>query len=574
MRTYGTAKLKKGEWHIEAEAHVMMRLKRVFGRARKKTTKVVKLRDTLDVCRDLAWFCERFPLKVTPANYLEERDQAHRDRAEAIGSLFRGKLTPRAFNLAIPARDYQRVAADALLRQGHLLLADDVGLGKTASSITALTEPATRPALVVTLTHLPRQWEREIHRFAPTLHTHILKKGTPYPLDGKGNGPQGKLFSDFPDVVITNYHKLAGWADVLAPTIRTVIFDEIQELRTGVARIPPAKYEAARALAENAAYRLGLTATPIYNYGAEFFAILNVLAPDAVGTWEEFLQEWCSSYYDSSKAKITEPKVFGSYLRDEGLMLRRTRADVGRELPAISTVLHHVEADEKGLNAVKKGAAELARLILQAGGGGFEKMRASEELNNLLRQATGIAKAPYVATFVRMLVESGERVVLYGWHREVYRIWLEELADLNPVLYTGSESATKKQKSADAFVKGESQVLIISLRSGAGLDGLQHVCRTVVFGELDWSPGVHEQCVGRIGRDGQKDPVVAYMLLADTGSDPIVADVLGLKRSQIEGVRDPSLDLVEKLEVDPNHIKRLAEGYLEQIAGKDSRGAA
>ena len=104
----------------------------------------------------------------------------------------------------------------------------------------------------------------------------------------------------------------------------------------------------------------------------------------------------------------------------------------------------------------------------------------------------------------------------------------------------------------------------MSLRAGAGVDGLQHHARTVVFGELDWSPGVHEQCIGRIHRDQQSDPVVAYFLIADSGSDPIVADVLGLKREQVERVRDPDGDLVEQLAVDPNHIKRLAEQFLER----------
>lgn len=192
-------------------------------------------------------------------------------------------------------------------------------------------------------------------------------------------------------------------------------------------------------------------------------------------------------------------------------------------------------------------------------------MRAAEELSMVLRQATGIAKAPYVAAFVRLLVESGERVVLYGWHRECYRIWQAQLEDLNPVLYTGSESEPQKRRAVEAFVEGDAQVICISLRAGAGLDGLQHASRTVVFGELDWSPGVHEQNVGRVFRDGQKEPVTAYMLVADTGSDPIVADVLGLKRGQIEGVRDPDRPLIEQLEVDPDHVKRLAEGYLRQI---------
>jgi SNF2 family DNA or RNA helicase len=164
-----------------------------------------------------------------------------------------------------------------------------------------------------------------------------------------------------------------------------------------------------------------------------------------------------------------------------------------------------------------------------------------------------------------MLVEQGEKVVLYAWHREVYGVLLERLKDLNPVLYTGSENTpAKKEASRNAFVSGESKVIIISLRSGAGLDGLQFACRTVVFGELDWSPGVMEQNIGRVDRDGQPDPVFAYFLVADSGSDPVISGVLGLKREQVELVVDPSRPLVEKLQVDPGHVKKLAEAYLEK----------
>lgn len=136
--------------------------------------------------------------------------------------------------------------------------------------------------------------------------------------------------------------------------------------------------------------------------------------------------------------------------------------------------------------------------------------------------------------------------------------------DLSPVLYIGSESATAKEQAKQAFVDGRAKVLIISLRAGAGLDGLQHACRTVVFGELDWSPGVHEQCVGRVYRDGQKDPVMAYYLIAEHGADPVIADVLQVKKAQADGIRDPHADLIGSLDIGTGNVRRLAEQFLEQ----------
>lgn len=71
------------------------------------------------------------------------------------------------------------------------------------------------------------------------------------------------------------------------------------------------------------------------------------------------------------------------------------------------------------------------------------------------------------------------------------------------------------------------------------VDGLQHRCATGIFGELDWSPGIHQQCVWRLDREGQKNPVTAFFLVTDDGSDPPMMDVLGIKASEAQSIVDP-----------------------------------
>jgi hypothetical protein len=66
-------------------------------------------------------------------------------------------------------------------------------------------------------------------------------------------------------------------------------------------------------------------------------------------------------------------------------------------------------------------------------------------------------------------------------------------------------------------------------------------------------------------RDGQEDKVVAYFLVAEAGADPIMAEVLGIKRMQSEPVNNPNTELVEELAIDGDNVKRLAEAYLQQI---------
>jgi SNF2 family DNA or RNA helicase len=551
-RTYGTIQLAGDFWNIEAEAHVVIRLKRLFGKLT-KSAKSLSIRHTPDVARDLVWVMERYPLKASKLDEatLRRASDLHVERTERFVSVLSGATAPRAFKLREPAREYQLVGADLALQQGGLLIADDVGTGKTCTAICMLTDPATRPALVVTLTHLPKQWQKELARFAPGLRTHILKTTKPHRI------PQC-------DVIITSYSKLSGWAPALAGEVKAVVFDEIQELRHPATD----RSVAARAIADGCAYRVGLSATPIFNYGNEFFNVVDVLRPGELGTKAEFLQEWCTEPDSKGKASVRDPKAFGAYLREQGMMLRRTRHDVGRELPGLTIVPHTVASGDVFDELERDGKGditELARFILDRDGApGIEQLHARGELDWRMRQATGIAKAKYVAEFVRMLVDSGERVLLYGWHHAVYDIWCQKLKDLSVVKFTGAESPAMKEACKVAFETGAANVLIMSLRSGAGIDGLQHCCRTVVYGELDWSPAVHEQSTGRVYRDGQRDPVAAYYLVSEEGSDPVIQSVLGLKRVQLEGVRSPDKAMFET--VKRGAITDLAKAVLARRA--------
>lgn len=167
--------------------------------------------------------------------------------------------------------------------------------------------------------------------------------------------------------------------------------------------------------------------------------------------------------------------------------------------------------------------------------------------------------------------------MLMGWHRDVYQIWLKELARFKPVMYTGSESEAQKNEAKRKFVEGESNIFIMSLRSGAGLDGLQYRCSTVLFGELDWSPKVHEQIIGRLDREGQQEQITAIYLNTNEGSDPPMVELLGLKQSQATGIIDPGKQL-EARHSDKTRIQALAERYLDSrkrlVSSADKVGAA
>ena len=565
-QSYGSVKLSNFGWKITCEPFVRSRLKRIFPRAPQQAADSITLTASPENTRELAWFLDRYPMEVDSPDLMAQLAQQHRDTEQRLADLMAGHIPPEHIELALPPREYQAFAAQMLQIKGGLLLADDLGLGKTVSAICAMVLPGSLPAVVVCPAHLPRQWKAMIQQFAPALTVHILKKGQPYDLMPRQRSAQASLIpTSLPDVIITSYHKLRGWSETLAGVAKLVVFDECQALRSPGTDI----HCAASHLARATPLRLGLSATPIYNYGSEFFHVLDVLLPEALGNRDEFLREWCQPI-GGGKSLLEDSEEFGTYLRREGLMLRRTRAEVGRELPELSKIIHEIDADQKALDALKGNAVELAKVVLrhneQFKG---QKMQAAGEFDAIMRQATGIAKAPYVIEFLKLLLDSGEPIVLFGWHRAVYDMWLEGLAAYNPTLYTGTESASQKAEAIQQFTSGQSQLLIMSLRSGAGVDGLQGYCNTVVFGELDWSPGVHEQCVGRVHRDGQDTPCQAYFLISNSGADPIMAEVLGVKREQIEGVRNPGTALAQRIDTGENNIRRLAREFLARRGAVD-----
>lgn len=548
MRTYGKLQIyecelsRKRHWVIsDLEPHVAIRLKSIFSRVPKSSSGPFMIEATDEMANDLEWFTSRYPLAITSADakLLAKRARAHRQNLSEMDLLLSSSYEPTRFKINGELRDYQARAVDLYLKTRRLLVGDSVGLGKTLVAVGSFADPRTLPGLVVVQAHLPAQWAAQITRFLGA-RVHIIKGTKPYPLPPA-------------DVYITTYSRLTGWVDVLPKFgFKSVVFDEIQELR----RSESQKHDSARAITDAVEHVLGLSATPIYNYGDEIFSVFSVIKPGCLGSYEAFSREWCGY-----AKQVKDPKALGTYLREQFLFLRRTRDEVSRELPPVNRIIHTVGYDEEAVEKVEDVARALA--VKVTSGSFLERGGAARELDMMMRMVTGVSKAKYVAEYVRILLENGEPVLLVGWHRDVYEIWLKELADFNPVMFTGSESPAQKEASREAFVSGRSKLMIMSLRSGIGLDGLQYHARYVVFGELDWSPAVHEQVTGRLDRDGQKNQVTAIYLVSDGGSDPLLVSMLGIKASQAKGIVDPFSGATE-VHSDDSRIRALAEYVLSR----------
>ena len=553
-RTYGTLSYNRRSkcWTVKADPAVTEMCKRLFPGSAGSKRGEARFTAHRRMVGDLMWLMLRYPLEINARDRAvwDKAVQETRDHAirKAIASKLPERMTPPEGTFTGELRPFQQEGLAFLLQHDRCLLADEMGLGKTVQALSYLASTDSFPALVIPPAHLTRNWTEEASRFL-RIHgekprIHVIRGLKPYEL------PEA-------DIYIMHYLLLRGWKEVL-PTLgfKAVIFDEVQELRhTGTE-----KYSAASLLSESCERVIGLSGTPIYNTGGEIWNVINILDYHFLGDWESFSREWCYGY---GNAVVVKPALLGDYLRQEGLMLRRTKQEVLKELPPKRRAVQELDWNDK-LYAQLMAPVLPDVIRWKTDGTLTASARAmlEESISQHVRQATGIAKAPYVCQFVRALLDSGEKVLLFAHHHAVMDTYKQELKHYKPGFITGRETISAKADAVERFMSGKTDVLCISLRAASGLNLQRATC--VVFGELDWSPAVHSQAEDRAHRMGQEDSLLCYYLVAPQGSDAAMQEALGLKVSQFVGLMgDTPVSAAESAEA-----AHQARKHVEMIAAQ------
>lgn len=555
---YGTLSYNKKRncWVVKAEPSVTEFCKRLFPGSATSRRGEAHFSAHRRIVGDLNWLMLRYPLAIKPADrqrwqdalaqardYIRTRELARRapERVRPAETVFTGSLT-----------GFQQEGLAYLLRTERGLLADEMGLGKTVQALAMLAQLSAYPALIIPPAHLLRNWANEIARFirkenGDAVNIHVIKGLKPYELPPA-------------DIYLMHYLLLRGWKESIPSLgINYVIFDEIQELRHSGTE----KYSAASLLAEQAQRVVGLSGTPIYNRGAEIWNVINTLDFHFLGDFESFSREWCYGYGNQIVAK---PDVLGDYLRSEGMMLRRTKQDVLADLPPKRRLVMTIDSDDRLYRQMLQPISQaLHKLKHDSAITGSQRALLTMEVEQGERQATGLAKAPYVSQFVRALLDGGEKVLLFAHHHSVMDVYKKELHTFSPASITGRETGAQKEKSVERFMLGRTDLCCISLRAAAGLNLQRATC--VVFGELDWSPAVHSQAEDRAHRMGQTDSILCYYLVSQGGSDQNIQDALGLKVSQFVALMGDSPQTQEQLSQSTQyarqHVERLVQRLLE-----------
>ena len=447
---------------------------------------------------------------------------------------------PRTFRGAL--REYQREGLGWLhfLRTFGLggCLADDMGLGKTVQVLALLdarrgTAPApARPSIVVVPRSLVFNWLREAERFAPELRV----------LDYTGTGRElSAIDGASVDVVITTYGTLRRDAAALAGvTFDYAILDEAQAIKTANS----ASAKAARLL--RADHRLAMTGTPIENRIEELWSLFEFLNPGMLGAASTF----------RALARLTTPgdapagrDVLARALRP--VILRRTKDQVARELPARVEQTLHVELEgaqrrfyDHLLEAYRRSVLERVDRV----GIGRARMHILEALLRLRQAACHPALADprqsdAPSAKLDALLPALEEVRAEGHKALVFSQFTSFLALLRARLDAGGVryeyldgKVRDRQARVDRFESDAScPLFLISLKAGG--HGLNLTAADYVF-ILDpwWNPAVEAQAIDRAHRIGQRRRVIATRIVARETIEEKILDLQASKRALADAI--------------------------------------
>lgn len=184
---------------------------------------------------------------------------------------------------------YQPEAVDKMCDRQRMLVAYDLGLGKTVLTIAAIERlmderRINEPGLVVCLSSLKYQWANQITKFTSGTSTPLVIDGTPKQREAQYAKAMDWKESGV-DYVIMNYEQVVNdWDRVKKLPRGFVVLDEA----TAIKSFRSKRSRAVKKLA-NAPFKFALTGTPIENgKPEELFSIMQFVDSDVLGRFDIF----------------------------------------------------------------------------------------------------------------------------------------------------------------------------------------------------------------------------------------------------------------------------------------------
>jgi len=425
------------------------------------------------------------------------------------------------------------------------LLADQPGLGKTASALISLEAVGSKRAIVVVPAVVKTAWEREAARWTPARTTLVLAGRTPTAIPPDA------------DTIIINYDVLSAWQPALtAWQPDALVLDEshyVKDPKSG-------RGKAAKVIGKSmlpSTLRMAVTGTPIPARPKDLINQLETIGmlPAVADSAWDFLLTYCNGHKNQWGWDFDGASNLGQLhdLLVAGGMVRRLKTDV-LDLPSKTVANLPVTLTGAGAKAVKT-----AQKALMGGLVATAKTVKSEtkepkitpaicrtaasrfvshdgiSLVDGVRQAIGLAKVPLVVDEAKSILEAGESVVIMAHHLSVQEAIVAELAAAGVVRVFGKQSQAQKQDAIDSFQRKDpaARVLVGSIMAAATGITLT-AASNMVIAELPWTAAVQEQAIDRIHRITQDSPVTAWRLIATGTMDDQIASLIA-RRAGVSG---------------------------------------
>lgn len=405
-------------------------------------------------------------------------------------------------------RPYQETGANFLATRKRALLADDMGLGKSAQAINACGRVALDMDThdisvgVVCPASLRENWVREFDRF----WGHAAPCG----------------------LLVESYDKVRSgcWKD---EHFDVVILDEAHYLKSRDSKrtrtiLGQGCMGNLGALIENVPYVFALTGTPTPNNSAELWPLLRALAPDLIlgkngkpmNYWQ-FAMKYCTVVDNGFGMQIAGNRNTEK-LKEmiAPFVLRRKKADVLKDLPSVTfdTLPLTNEIAAKALRGVEQ--SEEADRVRSCLDGGQDLAGLASGSVATLRRLTGIAKSAAVVSWIEEWLDGGgDKLVVFAYHREVIAGIAERFAPGVVVSLAGDTPNAARQAVVDAFQNNPGVKIFLGQIQAAGTGITLTAASEVLFAESSWVPSENSQAAARIHRIGQKNAcLVRFATLA------------------------------------------------------------
>lgn len=474
------------------------------------------------------------------ASYGQFATPAARGQLHGILSAIESSWAPTVGgNFLVPADrvlwPFQKADLAYALQRKNTLIGDQPGLGKTPTAITFANEIGAKRVLVLCPASIRIQWVKRIREWTTMRWPYII-----HPIFSSRNG----------------VHPTANWtvasydlarSDTIGKTLAKgrydlLILDEGHYLKTIDSGRTRAVFGGGRdrlfaSLAERSERILALTGTPLPNRPREAYTLARGLCFDAIDWMSE--DTFGDRFNPSMKREVIREDGTKSFYIDErsgrhgelqnrlrgNFMVRHMKRDVMTQLKL--PIYDLIQLEETG--PVKQALEAESLLDINPEDLAGADVQALGHVA-VVRRMMGIALAPQVADYVKMLIDGGEtKLVLFAWHIEVMNILENALAKYGVLRVDGSTGSVKKERLTNLFIKEpQYQIMLGNLLSmGVGTDGLQLVSSHALIAEPSWTPGDNLQAFDRLDRGGQVNTVQGDIFVAPNSfSEKVLASAL------------------------------------------------